>query len=400
MIGKAEEKVIRPGNPFRYGSRSVTSVLSLDTSIDAIDHVRFVDNPRTVNSNMEMTRYHLDERYLPYVTAFLLRDVIVEAFLQKDRPKVIDEMEWMGEMMEMKPGPVLLFKSLYNVSSRQSKNYHSINRAISSCSFPLSRKNYKKGDKDFFPESMLKVIENHGLFKEEIEERCDFMHCNPTNILSYRDIRKEREIPIYRGSFFYIPRCISDGRYREVEEVSIRASKSDLFNTVMKAGKIENLEKDGLPSLKSLSLMEGNIEKIEGLASHGNSLSELYVADNKIVTLDGIESLEKLETLHASYNRLKNIDALSRTVNLKNVGLENNRITSIPDLRNTKISYLNLESNKIDKLPPPDYFPITFRKLDLAGNDIEMKECMEYGNKLGKKLDKNVDVTCTFPDYE
>ena len=83
------------------------------------------------------------------------------------------------------------------------------------------------------------------------------------------------------------------------------------------------------------------------------NLSNLYLHDNLIVSIDSIKDIPKLSVLFASNNKISDISTLSRFKNLTRLSLSDNKICSlagIGDLINLK--YLYLVENRISDLRP------------------------------------------------
>lgn len=86
----------------------------------------------------------------------------------------------------------------------------------------------------------------------------------------------------------------------------------------------------GLESLKFLSVLDlsfNNIKVIEGL--DGLLIQELNLEGNQLLTLKGLDKLDRLTTLNAGGNNIKSLSALSPCRSLKNVDLRNNKIVNI-----------------------------------------------------------------------
>ncbi len=76
--------------------------------------------------------------------------------------------------------------------------------------------------------------------------------------------------------------------------------------------------------------------------------------------------------LNLSGNQIAEIPLLvSSMVTLQQLDFARNRLTTIPDLRNTHITRLDLSGNQITAFPPSkDFFPPNLRELNLQGNKI------------------------------
>ncbi|KFQ36440.1 Leucine-rich repeat-containing protein 23, partial [Mesitornis unicolor] len=118
---------------------------------------------------------------------------------------------------------------------------------------------------------------------------------------------------------------------------------------------IKNTEGITHPRLASLNLKENKIQTVMGL-SHGQlfslqilelrgnrlkstaglnlpKLKNLYLAQNAIRSLEDLEGLEQLTTLHLRDNQLKTLDGFSSSMKcLQYLNLRNNRISSLQEV--------------------------------------------------------------------
>lgn len=80
-------------------------------------------------------------------------------------------------------------------------------------------------------------------------------------------------------------------------------------------------------------------------------LEELYLAQNKISEVHGINQLTSLRILELGSNRIKSIKNIENLVNLQELWLGRNRITEIAGLGLLKnLKRLSLQSNRITSL--------------------------------------------------
>ncbi|ORY81555.1 hypothetical protein BCR37DRAFT_348158 [Protomyces lactucae-debilis] len=112
---------------------------------------------------------------------------------------------------------------------------------------------------------------------------------------------------------------------------------------------IPALRLERFPKLKKLCLRQNAISRIEGLPT---TLTELDLYDNSIGHMDGIASLETLEMLDLSFNRIKHIKHLDQLGNtLKLLYLVQNKISRIEHLENlVHLTMLELGANKIREI--------------------------------------------------
>ena len=77
-------------------------------------------------------------------------------------------------------------------------------------------------------------------------------------------------------------------------------------------------------------------------------LNELYLAENKIEKIEGLNTLKKLKTLDLSFNYISNIDNLSDNESLEELWMTHNKIENFVEFKhiehipNLKTIYLEL----------------------------------------------------------
>lgn len=91
---------------------------------------------------------------------------------------------------------------------------------------------------------------------------------------------------------------------------------------------------------------------------------------DKIHSLDGIERLTNLKSLHINCNAIKDISKISSLKNLKILQLRHNLITDISSLSNlTNLEYIDLKFNKISDITSLTNLT-KLKYLDLSENNI------------------------------
>jgi hypothetical protein len=397
MHGK-ERKVARPDNPERYGSRVITSFFLERKKNDHVNSTRLVDNPMTPASKLETSKYALDKKYIPYVMPFLLRDSIVDAFLHRSRDEISRKVKAAGNL-ELEVTPAFMIDRFPMIKTRETINLEAVKNSIEHMSFPLNpdlpdaiNNIFDFKPRDALPDSFKKILDAYDLLKREVNVIGYYSDCTPERILCDHDSYLERDVCHFNGSFKYVPRCISDGRFKKVEEINLIGDDYPSKEPV-KVNKLENLDKEGLPVLRTLNVNNNNLRDLDGLDGHVDSLDELWMSSNKLVNLDGIERFNSLKVFDAFSNQINDISALSGTTSLRNITLEDNDVTTIPDISKTRIKFLNLKRNKVEKLPSTSYFPKNISELILVDNPVDNDECREFGIKL-RKLNEYASVRC------
>jgi internalin A len=85
--------------------------------------------------------------------------------------------------------------------------------------------------------------------------------------------------------------------------------------------------------VKSLDLSHMELTSLEGL-KQADQLEELFVNENKLGSLKGLEKMPNLKVLGAGSNQLTDISALHDSSKLETLDLEDNRLTSLKGLEN------------------------------------------------------------------
>ena len=111
--------------------------------------------------------------------------------------------------------------------------------------------------------------------------------------------------------------------------------------------KIENADRNIF--LKTLILDSNNIQQIEGLKSN-RCLRVLSLNGNNIDTIENLDDLH-LEELYLQQNRLRKITGLERLPNLKTLDISKNQISKLKGLSRTdSLRFLRVQLNTIAKI--------------------------------------------------
>jgi Leucine-rich repeat (LRR) protein len=97
----------------------------------------------------------------------------------------------------------------------------------------------------------------------------------------------------------------------------------------------------------------------------------LFVGNNRLVSLDGVDMLTRLEVLCAPNNRVASCDSVSRLPRLSELDLNANSIASLPKRFGNKLEQFYAVSNQISTIPDSlfDRCP-SLRILTLHDNQI------------------------------
>jgi Leucine-rich repeat (LRR) protein len=416
MHGDLEMIVVRPDNPLRYGSRAVTS-FPVHVAPDPFNDIRLVDNPRTRRDKLEFMMHDLNRPSRdispPYVTPFLLRDVIVDEFLQRDDDEVLDTFDEMrkgiGKKYPEDELPLLtdLFLSISKKKSRATGNFKAVKDAITLLSFPLPPGiDYR--DLEGKESWMLSPASGDLLrpyidflddryFQEEYNELSSSYICGKLAV-EKETTGKGREMIISWGRK-YIPRCISDGRFKNLSSITIHG---DNFG---KLTKVENIDRDGLPVLESVDLSRNEISDTRGFGDQSKFMKEITLSNNKIDNIRRMEKFEILERFNASNvkpwgpgiprNEIRDITPLSKIRSIKNISLHDNKVKSFPDFSGTALQSIDLSRNEMKRPPPVENVPVeTIMTVSLFGNLLDLDECIEFSREMRKKKGDWVNVEC------
>lgn len=123
---------------------------------------------------------------------------------------------------------------------------------------------------------------------------------------------------------------------------------------IVQCGRIKKLENlEGGANLKNLTLIASCIEKIENLDSNVN-LEHLELYQNLLKKVDNISHLTKLTNLDLSFNKIRSCESLGscQFENLERLYLSSNKISDIEGVFHfKKLTLLELGSNRIRAMP-------------------------------------------------
>ncbi|MBN2153591.1 MAG: leucine-rich repeat domain-containing protein, partial [Candidatus Lokiarchaeota archaeon] len=144
---------------------------------------------------------------------------------------------------------------------------------------------------------------------------------------------------------------------------------NSLFLGENRIKKIEGL--DNLNKLNYLKLAENEIEKIEGLDNLIN-LTDINLRKNKISKIEGLEHLLNLKRLDLTGNgNISKIEKLSTLTKLNSLYLEDNRIITIEGLDGlVNLTSLNLDMNRIKQIENISHL-VSLERLYLSSNQIK-----------------------------
>jgi protein phosphatase 1 regulatory subunit 7 len=162
--------------------------------------------------------------------------------------------------------------------------------------------------------------------------------------------------------------------------------------------KIKRIENLTMQTLEILSLQSNRLTKIENL-NHMINLTELYLSENGLKKIEGLENLKKLKTLDLSINEIERIENVECLIELEEFWFSNNNLSKWEDIevlkQLPKLKCLYLEYN-------PIYYINNAKPSNIGSlNDLQ-KMNPNYRRKIILTLPKleQLDATlCKNPSY-
>jgi len=147
----------------------------------------------------------------------------------------------------------------------------------------------------------------------------------------------------------------------------IMLQKLELYdNQIEEISCISNMK-----NLLILDLSFNSIRELPALAQYVPLLEELYVAQNKLRGIEGLEGLSNLKVLDLGANRIRIIEGLQTNTSLKSLWLGKNKIETICGLETlTQLEQLDIQNNRLTAIGDGLGNLINLRELYLACNKI------------------------------
>ena len=122
----------------------------------------------------------------------------------------------------------------------------------------------------------------------------------------------------------------------------------ELFVNENKLGSLKGLEK--MPNLKVLGAGNNQLTDVSALQD-ASKLEKLYMWENRLTSLKGLENKPYLKILNAGFNQLTDISALQDASNLEKLYLEYNQLASLKGLENKpNLKALNAGYNQLTNI--------------------------------------------------
>ncbi|MDL5514071.1 hypothetical protein QSE00_19815 [Arenibacter sp. M-2] len=173
------------------------------------------------------------------------------------------------------------------------------------------------------------------------------------------------------------------------ELVSIDLSSNTLLDTLYLAGNfISSIDVSNNPNLIMLDVQSNQLSAINGL-SKAVHLKELNLSFNELEEFS-IEN-ETLEILKISNNLLHSFD-VKRSINLKNILLTTNELTSVGFGKNVKLETLLISDNKIQNIDLEHNTGLTH--LYISSNSLTDLNVGSNQELIDLKVDRNPNLNC------
>ncbi|MCY3413611.1 MAG: leucine-rich repeat domain-containing protein [Candidatus Heimdallarchaeota archaeon] len=154
-----------------------------------------------------------------------------------------------------------------------------------------------------------------------------------------------------------------------------------------------------LINLEVLKLDDNNLQSLPDLTPLLN-LKELSVNNNKLSCLP-IQYLFNLKKLDANNNQVRYIDSLTQITHLHKVDISFNLINEFPSLP-ISLEYLNLQHNKLSSIPTTIFNQLRF--LDIRDNPLQGLDMLFYTHAVDKLFYSNYyqqfDAPISYPKDE
>tara|TARA_R110002050_G_scaffold208476_3_gene344500 strand:- start:14387 stop:15295 length:909 start_codon:yes stop_codon:yes gene_type:complete len=173
------------------------------------------------------------------------------------------------------------------------------------------------------------------------------------------------------------------------ELVSIDLSSNTLLDTLYLAGNfISSIDVSNNPNLIMLDVQSNQLSAINGLSKAAH-LKELNLSFNELEEFS-IEN-ETLEILKISNNLLHSFD-VKRSINLKNILLTTNELTSVGFGKNVKLETLLISDNKIQNIDLEHNTGLTH--LYISSNSLTDLNVGSNQELIDLKVDRNPNLNC------
>lgn len=173
------------------------------------------------------------------------------------------------------------------------------------------------------------------------------------------------------------------------ELVGIDLSSNTLLDTLLLAGNfISTIDVSNNPNLILMDVQANELNSVEGL-SNAKSLKKLNLSWNLFEEFS-VEN-ESLEVLHMSQNILKSLNT-EGAVNLKNILLTTNELTTVDFSKNVKLETVLISDNKIQNIDLEHNKGLTH--LYISSNWLINLDVGSNQELIDLKVDRNPNLNC------
>ncbi|CAK7272991.1 protein phosphatase regulatory subunit Sds22 [Sporothrix epigloea] len=171
---------------------------------------------------------------------------------------------------------------------------------------------------------------------------------------------------------------LSFNKIKHIKHLAPLTKLVDLYLVANKIGSIDGLEEAAVAAGKTLRMIELGSNRIRSIASLGGfgfpALEELWLAKNKITSLQGLAGLPKLRLLSIQSNRIRDLSPLKDVPTLEELYVSHNALTSLTSLTGKPDAVEEIIAvADVDKVEaadaPPQALPL-LRVLDISNNQI------------------------------
>ncbi|CAK7235447.1 protein phosphatase regulatory subunit Sds22 [Sporothrix curviconia] len=167
---------------------------------------------------------------------------------------------------------------------------------------------------------------------------------------------------------------LSFNKIKHIKHLAPLTKLVDLYLVANKIGSLDGLDEAAAAAGKTLRMIELGSNRIRSIAPLGGfgfpALEELWLAKNKITSLDGLAGLPKLRLLSVQSNRIRDLSPLKDVPTLEELYVSHNALTSLTSLAGKPEAAAD-DANKADTedAATPTTLPL-LRVLDISNNQV------------------------------
>ncbi|CAK7209591.1 protein phosphatase regulatory subunit Sds22 [Sporothrix bragantina] len=167
---------------------------------------------------------------------------------------------------------------------------------------------------------------------------------------------------------------LSFNKIKHIKHLGSLTKLVDLYLVANKIGSVEGLEEAAAAAGQTLRMIELGSNRIRSIAPLGGygfpALEELWLAKNKITSLEGLAGLPKLRLLSVQSNRIRDLSPLKDVPTLEELYVSHNALTSLTSLTGKPEAAEGGTEEKTDaEKSAPTTLPL-LRVLDISNNQV------------------------------